>query len=115
MVDARVIEGDAGRGIGTEDGLCGMDQGHKPAMLFAISALAEAEGVAQPLRDEWAMSQPDLPDRADRSPRLTAPKAWRWVAEMEEIASTFAAAGLPTGFHEASAELLRRAELLQGP
>ena len=24
---------------------------------------------------------------------------------MEEIASTFAAAGLPTGFHEASAEL----------
>ena len=27
-------------------------------------------------------------------------KGWRWVGEMVEIARTFAAAGLPDGFHE---------------
>ena len=104
VVDARVIEGGPGAASALKMAYAAWTKG-TTAMLLAISALAEAEGVAQPLRDEWAMSQPDLPDRAVRSPRLIAPKAWRWVAEMEEIALTFAAAGLPTGFHEASAEL----------
>ena len=35
-------------------------------------------------------------------------KAWRWVAEMEEIAATFEAAGLPGGFHHAAAEIYGR-------
>jgi hypothetical protein len=30
------------------------------------------------------------------------------VGEMEEIAATFAAAGLPSGFHEAAAEIFAR-------
>jgi hypothetical protein len=29
-------------------------------------------------------------------------KAWRWVGETEEIARTFAAVGLPDGFHQAA-------------
>jgi 3-hydroxyisobutyrate dehydrogenase-like beta-hydroxyacid dehydrogenase len=36
------------------------------------------------------------------------PKAWRFVGEMEELASAFAAAGLPEGFHGAAAEVYRR-------
>jgi hypothetical protein len=35
----------------------------------------------------------------------TAPKAWRFVGEMDEIASTFAAADLPEGFHRAAGEV----------
>ena len=35
-------------------------------------------------------------------------KAWRFVGEMEEIAATFAAAGLPAGFHEACAAIYDR-------
>jgi predicted dinucleotide-binding enzyme len=35
-------------------------------------------------------------------------KGWRWVAEMEEIAATMTAAGLPDGFHRAAAEIFRR-------
>ena len=38
----------------------------------------------------------------------TAPKAWRFVGEMEEIAATFAAQDLPDGFHLAAAEVYRR-------
>lgn len=39
-----------------------------------------------------------------------ARKAWRWIAEMEEIAASFEAAGLPAGFHLAAADIYRRLE-----
>ena len=35
-------------------------------------------------------------------------KGWRWIGEMEEIAQSMAAHDLPTGFHEAAAEVFRR-------
>ena len=47
------------------------------------------------LSAEWAISIPDLPARAAATALGTSPKAWRFVGEMEEIASTYAAAGLP--------------------
>jgi saccharopine dehydrogenase-like NADP-dependent oxidoreductase len=40
--------------------------------------------------------------------RQAASKGWRWIAEMEEIAATFAAVGVPDGFHRAAAEVYRR-------
>ncbi|MDQ6936487.1 MAG: DUF1932 domain-containing protein [Actinomycetota bacterium] len=54
------------------------------------------------------MSQPDLPDASRTAARAAAAKGARWVAEMEEIAATFAANGLPAGFHESAAEMFRR-------
>jgi 3-hydroxyisobutyrate dehydrogenase-like beta-hydroxyacid dehydrogenase len=79
------------------------------ALLAAIRALAAHEGVAQPLLDEWQRSQPDLVKKSE-SVVVQSPKAWRWVAEMEEIAATFEKAGLPAGFHQAAAELYGRLE-----
>jgi 3-hydroxyisobutyrate dehydrogenase-like beta-hydroxyacid dehydrogenase len=78
------------------------------ALVLAARALARAEGVEETLLAEWAMSQPDLADRSARAARSAAAKGWRWIAEMEEIASAMAAAGLPGGFHEAAAEIYRR-------
>jgi 3-hydroxyisobutyrate dehydrogenase-like beta-hydroxyacid dehydrogenase len=78
------------------------------ALLLAIRALARAEGVEATLLDEWQESIPDLPERSDRAALAAGRKGWRWVGEMDEIASTFAAAGLPDGFHEAAAEIYRR-------
>ena len=40
--------------------------------------------------------------------RSNARKSWRFRGEMEEIADTFGAAGLPDGFHRAAAEIYRR-------
>ncbi len=40
----------------------------------------------------------------------SAPKAWRFVSEMGEIAATFEALGLPGGFHHAAADIYRRLE-----
>ena len=78
------------------------------ALLLAIRALAEHEGVTDGLLAEWARSQPGLPERSQRAAAGTAPKAWRFVGEMREIASAFADAGLPDGFHAAAGEIYSR-------
>jgi len=78
------------------------------ALLLAVVALAEATGVAPALSAEWERSQRDLPDRVAATARGSAPKAWRWVGEMDEIASTFADVGLPDGFHRAAADVFAR-------
>jgi 3-hydroxyisobutyrate dehydrogenase-like beta-hydroxyacid dehydrogenase len=80
------------------------------AMLLAIRALARAEHVEAVLLEEWETSLPELPERFAAAERSAERKGWRWVAEMEEIASTFASADLPDGFHRAAAEVFRRAE-----
>jgi hypothetical protein len=71
--------------------------------------VARVEGVEGALADEWRISQPDLFRLLDRAVG-NARKAWRWVGEMEEVAATFADAGLPEGFGHASAEVFARLE-----
>jgi 3-hydroxyisobutyrate dehydrogenase-like beta-hydroxyacid dehydrogenase len=78
------------------------------ALVLAVRETARAEGVEETLVAEWARSLPDLGDEHARAVRSAAAKGWRWVAEMEEIAATFAAAGQPDGFHRAAAEIYRR-------
>jgi 3-hydroxyisobutyrate dehydrogenase-like beta-hydroxyacid dehydrogenase len=78
------------------------------ALLMAIRALAASEGVDDALLAEWRRSQPELPKRSEAAARDNARKAWRFVGEMEEIAATFTAAGLPGGFHEAAAVIYER-------
>jgi 3-hydroxyisobutyrate dehydrogenase-like beta-hydroxyacid dehydrogenase len=77
------------------------------ALLMGVRALAVTEGVDEALLAEWHRSQPDLPKRSEATARDNAKKAWRFVGEMEEIAATFEAAGLPGGFHEAAAAIYR--------
>ena len=78
------------------------------ALLLSLRAAARAYGVEEGLLGEWARSQPGLEKRSVRAAATTAPKAWRFAGEMEEIASTLEAAGLPEGFHRAAAEAYRR-------
>jgi 3-hydroxyisobutyrate dehydrogenase-like beta-hydroxyacid dehydrogenase len=78
------------------------------ALIIAVRELAEAEGVGEELLAEWRLSQPQLEDRLASAERSARAKGWRWVGEMEEIADTFAADGLPDGFHRAAGEIFRR-------
>jgi 3-hydroxyisobutyrate dehydrogenase-like beta-hydroxyacid dehydrogenase len=78
------------------------------ALLLAIRAFAAVEGIDQALLEEWSISQPELERRCQRAAAVAAPKMWRYVGEMEEIADTFRAAGLPAGFHLAAAEICQR-------
>ena len=78
------------------------------ALVLTIRSLARAEGIEQPLLHEWTKSLPDLRERSESAARSAQRYGWRWDAEMNEIADTFAAAGLPDGFHRAAAEIFRR-------
>lgn len=80
------------------------------ALLLSALASARAAGVEDALRTEWSRSQPTLEARRHAASRSAAAKGWRWVGEMKEIAATYAAAGLPAGFHEAAAEMFDRAD-----
>jgi 3-hydroxyisobutyrate dehydrogenase-like beta-hydroxyacid dehydrogenase len=77
------------------------------ALLLTVRAAARAHGVEEALIAEWEQSIPALPDRSRQAARAADEKGWRWVAEMQEIAATMTAAGLPPGFHEAAAEVFR--------
>lgn len=108
LLDARVL--DSG-GIGAASALkmayASWTKGTN-ALLVAVAALAEAEGVSDDLTAEWGLSQSGLSQRLTYTAIRSAPKAWRWVGEMDEIADTFAEAGLPDGFHRAASEVFAR-------
>jgi 3-hydroxyisobutyrate dehydrogenase-like beta-hydroxyacid dehydrogenase len=85
------------------------------ALLLAARALARASGVERTLLAEWSLSQTALGDQSERAAGAAAAKGWRWVAEMEEIAASMEAAGLPPGFHEAAADIFDRASRAEAP
>jgi 3-hydroxyisobutyrate dehydrogenase-like beta-hydroxyacid dehydrogenase len=78
-------------------------------LLASIYATAQEEGVEAALREEWSRSQPDVL-RQVGAPSANPAKAWRWLAEMQEIAQAFESAGQPGGFAQAAAEICRRLE-----
>lgn len=82
------------------------------ALLLVIRALARVEDVEPALLAEWRGSIPGLAEDSLSAARAGSTKGWRWVGEMEEIAATFAAQGLPDGFHLAAADVYRRAPRL---
>jgi len=84
------------------------------ALLASILALAEANGVREELYAQWERDWPDFPAQTDRRARHVTAKAWRFAGEMDEIASTFEATGLPGGFHRAAGEIYHRLEHFKG-
>jgi 3-hydroxyisobutyrate dehydrogenase-like beta-hydroxyacid dehydrogenase len=107
VVDARVLSSDAGDASALKMVYAAWTKG-TAALVLAIRDVARSLGVEDALVSEWRESVPDLPDRSARAAASATAKGWRWIGEMEEIASTFAAAGAPDGFHRAAAEMYRR-------
>lgn len=106
-LQARVLDGPPGAASALKMAYAAWTKG-SAALLIAVRTLAIDEGVDAALLREWELSQPGLPARSAGAVRSNARKAWRFSGEMEEIADTFAAAGLPDGFHRAAAEVYRR-------
>lgn len=78
------------------------------ALLAAILATAKNLGVREALFQQWNRDEAGTADKhAKRVCQVTA-KAWRFAGEMEEIAATFAGAGVPGEFHAGAAILYRR-------
>ena len=107
-VDARVISAEPGAASALKAAYAGWTKG-SAALLLTVRELARAEGVEDALLEEWRLSLSELEERLPGAERSARRKGWRWIGEMEEIARSLAAQDLPTGFHEAAAEVFRRA------
>ncbi|MDA7947812.1 MAG: DUF1932 domain-containing protein [Hyphomicrobiaceae bacterium] len=99
-----------GEEIGAASGLkmcyAGLTKG-RWTLQTAVLLAAEQLGLSEALSQEFEFSQKaEYAAMRERVPRLPADSA-RWVGEMEEIAATFADAGVPSGFHEGAAEIFR--------
>ena len=106
-LDTRVVDGGAGAASAVKVCYAAWTKG-SAALLLAIRALAVAEGVDDSLLAEWALSLPGVTAQSDRAAAGNAPKAWRFVGELNEIAASFAAHGLPDGFGAAAAVVYDR-------
>ncbi|MCS6932591.1 MAG: DUF1932 domain-containing protein [Acetobacteraceae bacterium] len=78
------------------------------ALGTALMVAAERAGVAEALAAEFAASQPEASAWLLRQLPTMPPKAWRWVAEMEEIGAFLDSLGLPGGTLRGAAEIYRK-------
>jgi 3-hydroxyisobutyrate dehydrogenase-like beta-hydroxyacid dehydrogenase len=106
-VDARVISDEPGAASALKAAYAGWTKG-SGALLLTARELARAEGVEDALLAEWRLSIPELEERLGSAELSARRKGWRWIGEMQEIARSMAAQDLPTGFHDAAAEVFRR-------
>jgi hypothetical protein len=83
------------------------------ALLCAILAAAEQLDVLEDLKRHWNRAGPSM-EMVTGQVQLAAPKAWRFIGEMHEIAETLEAAGQPDGFHRAAAEVYERLRGFKG-
>lgn len=84
-LDLRVIEGPIGAASALKMSYAGINKG-LTAVGAAMVLAATRAGAADALRDELALSQPQILARLAVALPDMIPKAYRWVAEMREIA-----------------------------
>jgi 3-hydroxyisobutyrate dehydrogenase-like beta-hydroxyacid dehydrogenase len=100
-VQAKVIDGGIGRASAFKMCFAAYSKG-VTALLGAVLAAAERLNVRDLIEQQWQFSEYGPGDGRKRLTQA-APKAWRFVPEMQEIAATFEAAGVTPEFHRAAA------------
>jgi 3-hydroxyisobutyrate dehydrogenase-like beta-hydroxyacid dehydrogenase len=103
-LDVRVIGERAGDASAVKMCYAALTKG-TTAIMTELLVAAERLGVSEPLRAEFAESQPEMLRRMEHSVPAMVPKAHRWVGEMQEIARTFEASGLTPRTFEGAAAL----------
>ena len=106
-LDARVIDGGVGAASAVKMAYATWTK-VSGALLLDVRALARVEGVEEELLAEWAISQPGTAERSAATASGVAPKAWRFIGEMEQVTTAFRDAGLPAGFAEGANEVYDR-------
>jgi putative dehydrogenase len=85
-LDVRVLNGPVGAASALKMAFAGISKG-TIAIFAAMILAAERSGTADALRQELSETEQHLlKTMARRIPQSMFPKAWRWVAEMQEIA-----------------------------
>lgn len=102
-----ILDGEPGRASALKMCYSAYTKG-STALLAAILATAQTLGVREALYTQWDQDDAGFSSRTEKRVRNVTKKAWRFSGEMDEIAATFRAAGLPGEFHAGAAEIYRR-------
>lgn len=101
---AEVIAGEIGAASALKMCFAAYSKG-STGLMASVVAAAQELGVWRELERQWTkVGPPGFPGDLVRA----APKAWRFIAEMREVADTFESAGVGRGFHESAAEIYER-------
>src|SRR5208337_978780 len=84
-LEIAILDGPVGAASGLKLSYAGLTKGFT-ALCATMLGAAEREGLADALRAELARSQPSFLARMERAVPAMRPKAYRWVAEMRQIA-----------------------------
>ena len=105
-LDVRVIGDEIGQASGLKMCYGALTKGLQ-ALGTELLVAARLMGLEETLRAEQQASIPDVLAWLERSLPPMPPKAYRWVGEMEEIASTFADLGLTPNILAGAADMYR--------
>jgi 3-hydroxyisobutyrate dehydrogenase-like beta-hydroxyacid dehydrogenase len=105
-LEVEVLDGEIGKASALKMVFAAQTKG-LAALRAAVLGVAGELGVLPDLERQWSRSGPPFAQVVG-SLQHVAPKAWRFVAEMQEIAATFEAAGVPDGFHRAAGDIFAR-------
>jgi 3-hydroxyisobutyrate dehydrogenase-like beta-hydroxyacid dehydrogenase len=106
-LDIRVVGAEIGQASAVKCCYAALTKGFT-ALGAALLVAAERAGVAATLAAEFAASQPEASAWLLRQLPSMPPKAWRWVAEMEEIGAFLDSVGVPGTTLRGAAELYRK-------
>jgi 3-hydroxyisobutyrate dehydrogenase-like beta-hydroxyacid dehydrogenase len=106
-LDIAFLDGPVGAASGLKLSYAGLTKGFT-ALCATMLAAAERDGLDDALRAELARSQPGFLARLDRAVPAMRPKAYRWVAEMRQIAEFVGAPEDGATIYEGAAQLFQR-------
>jgi 3-hydroxyisobutyrate dehydrogenase-like beta-hydroxyacid dehydrogenase len=106
-LDIAVLDGPVGAASGLKLSYAGLTKGFT-ALCATMLAAAERDGLDDALRAELGRSQPGFLARLDRAVPAMRPKAYRWVAEMRQIAEFVGAPENGATIYEGAAQLFQR-------
>jgi 3-hydroxyisobutyrate dehydrogenase-like beta-hydroxyacid dehydrogenase len=105
-IGARILSGDAGRASALKILFAAYNKG-SIALFASLYAAARQYGVLDELQDQFAQRGVAVA-ALDAQILRAAPKAWRWIAEMEEISAALESVNMPGDFHRAAAVVYER-------
>lgn len=108
-LDVRVIGDDMGQASGLKMCYGALTKGLQ-ALGVELLVAAKVLGLEKALADEQAGSMAEVRAWLEQSVPTMPPKAYRWVGEMEEIATTFEDVGLTPRILQGAADLYRFVE-----
>jgi 3-hydroxyisobutyrate dehydrogenase-like beta-hydroxyacid dehydrogenase len=106
-LDIAILDGPVGDASGLKLSYAGLTKGFT-ALCTTMLGAAEREGLADAFRAELARSQPNFLTWMNRAVPAMRPKAYRWVAEMRQIAEFVGASDDGATIYEGAALLYQQ-------